>query len=138
MGVDYRVIANEVRAALEEKAQREMGLTSGDPLPLFLDLTEHVKQIVPAVQEIYDRLFTVGRLWKTNQVDQILAATPPGQIPLGQGNLTAEQWKDLQRLFLALQGWIEMPIVLPEDPEGTPPGPVPIAVISQRPKGTVN
>lgn len=132
--MDYRLIANEVRTALEEKAQRDAGMTPGDPLPLFVELENHVREILPAVQKMYDSLATVQRVWEANGVDQILALTAEDAAPLEQGALTAEEWTGLQRLFAALQQWAVTPIVLADDPVGTLPGPVPIVVISQRPK----
>ena len=130
--MDYRLIINEVRAALEEKAQREAGTTPGDPLPLFVELENYVREILPAVQKMYDSLATVQRIWEANGVDQILAKMEGGNVPLDQGIITADEWKALQRLFAALQLWAVTPIVLPNDPEK--PGPIPIVVISQRPK----
>ncbi len=130
--MDYRIIINEVRAALEEKAQRDAGTTPGDPLPLFVELENYVREILPAVQKMYDSLATVQRLWEANGVDYILAAIDGGSVPLDQGALTADEWKSLQRLFAALQLWSITPIVLPGDAEK--PGPVPLVVISQRPK----
>lgn len=132
--MDYRLIINEVRTALEEKAQRDAGMTPGDPLPLFVELEFHVREILPAVQKMYDSLATVQRVWEANGVDQILALTADDAAPLEQGTLTAEEWTGLQRLFAALQLWAVTPILLPTDPEKTTPGPVPIIVISQRPK----
>jgi len=130
--MDYRLIINEVRAALEEKAQRDAGVTPGDPLPLFVELENYVREILPAVQKMYDSLATVQRIWEANGVDQILALTDGESVPLDQGAITADEWKALQRLFAALQLWAVTPIVLPNDPEK--PGPIPIVVISQRPK----
>jgi len=132
--MDYRLIINEVRTALEEKAQRDAGTTPGDPLPLFVELENHVREILPAVQKMYDSLTTVQRVWQANGVDQILAATEKGGVPLEQGALTAAEWAALQRLFRGLQEWAETPILLSDDPKETTPGPVPIVVISQRPK----
>jgi len=130
--MDYRLIINEVRAALEEKAQRDAGVTPGDPLPLFVELENYVREILPAVQKMYDSLATVQRIWEANGVDQILALTDGESVPLDQGVITADEWKALQRLFAALQLWAVTPIVLPND--GEKPGPIPIVVISQRPK----
>ncbi len=132
--MDYRIVINEVRTALEEKAQRDAGTTPGDPLPLFVELENHVREVLPAVQKMYDSLATVQRIWEANGVDQILALTDRESTPLDQGVITADEWKALQRLFAALQLWAVTPIVLPTDPEKTPPGPIPIVVISQRPK----
>jgi hypothetical protein len=84
------------------------------------------------VQGIYDLLGTVERIWKTNGVDQILDATPDDAIPLGQGTLTAAEWREVQRLFYALREWIQSPASLSTDPEGTTPGPIPLVVISRR------
>ena len=132
--MDYRLIINEVRAALEEKAQREAGTTPGDPLPLFIELENNVREILPAVQKMYDSLATVQRLWLANGVDQILALTGGESVPLDQGVITADEWQALQRLFRGLQEWAEMPIHLSDDPKETTPGPIPLVVISQRPK----
>jgi hypothetical protein len=107
-------------------------LPTDDELPLFEDLERHYRTIKPAVQGIYDMLATVRRLWLFGGADQILAATPADQVPLGQGNITAAEWLEIQRLFHALGEWIVTPVSLATDPEGTPPGPIPLAVISRR------
>ncbi len=132
--MDSRIIINEIRTALDEKAARDAGRQVGEPEPLFVELEGYVREIFPSVQAIYDRLATVQRVWYSNGVDAILDATKDGEIPLAQGTLTAGQLKDLQRVFRSLKVWIEEPIVLPEDPDGTPEGPIPLVVISQRPK----
>jgi hypothetical protein len=108
-------------------------LPTDDGLPLFEELERNYKTIKPAVQAIYDMLGTVERLWKTNGVDQILAAVPGDTIPFGQGTLTADEWREVQRLFYALREWISTPVTLSTDAEGTPPGPIPLVVISRRP-----
>lgn len=107
-------------------------LPTDEGLPLFEELERNYKTVKPAVQAIYDMLGTVERIWKTNGVDQILAATPDNAIPLGQGTLTVAEWREIQRLFYALREWITTPAKLSNDPEGTPPGPVPLVVISRR------
>ena len=134
--MDYQTIYREVRAALDEKQAREAGLTPGDELPLFVELERYVRSIVPNVQSIYDALGPIQRIWDSNGVTEILAETKPEDVPLGQGAIPAAQWVALQRLFYALQLWIQTPVTLPNDPEGTKPGPIPLAVISQRPKTT--
>ncbi len=108
-------------------------LPSDDGQPLFVELEGHLKTIKPAVQTIYDLLGTVERLWRANGADMILAATKPDAVPLGQGSTTAGEWLEYQRLFRALREWIESPVVLAADPEGTKPGPIPLVVISRRP-----
>jgi hypothetical protein len=107
-------------------------LPTDEGLPLFEELEQHYRTVKPAVQGIYDMLATVERLWKANGVDQILAATPGDQVPLGQGTLTANEWREVQRLFYALREWITTPVTLATDAEGTPPGPIPLVVISRR------
>ncbi len=107
-------------------------LPADDGLPLFEELERNYKTVKPAVQAIYDMLGTVERIWKTNGVDQILAATPDNAIPLGQGTLTVAEWREVQRLFYALREWITTPVTLSTDPEGTTPGPIPLVVISRR------
>lgn len=133
--MDSRILINEIRTALDEKAARDAGRQVGEPDPLFVELEGYVREIFPSVQAIYDRLATIQRVWYSNGVDQILAATEDGEIPLGQGTLTAGQLKDLQRIFKSLKIWIETPIVLPDD-NGELAGPIPLVVISQRPKVT--
>lgn len=133
--MDYQTIYREVRAALDEKQAREAGLPAGEPLPLFVELERYARSIVPAVQEIYDNLGPVQRIWLANGVDDILAATEAGTVPLSQGSITVERWKALQRLFYGLQFWMQTPVVLPTDEaEGVKPGPIPLAAISERPK----
>lgn len=107
-------------------------LPTDDGLPLFEELERNYRTVKPAVQAIYDMLGTVERIWLTNGVDQILAATPANAVPLGQGTLTVAEWREVQRLFYALREWITTPATLSTDPEGTPPGPVPLVVISRR------
>lgn len=107
-------------------------LPADEGLPLFEELERNYKTVKPAVQAIYDMLGTVERIWKTNGVDQILAATPENAIPLGQGALTVAEWREVQRLFYALREWIQTPATLSTDPEGTTPGPIPLVVISRR------
>jgi hypothetical protein len=112
-------------------------LPTDNELPLFEDLERHYRTIKPAVQGIYDMLATVQRLWLFGGVDQILAATPADQMPLGQGALTVTEWLEVQRLFKALSEWIVTPVTLSTDPEGATPGPIPLAVISRRPSAPV-
>lgn len=107
-------------------------LPTDEGLPLFEELERNYKTVKPAVQAIYDMLGTVERIWLTNGVDKILAATPDNAIPLGQGTLTVAEWREVQRLFYALREWIQTPVNLSTDPEGTKPGPVPLVVISRR------
>ncbi|GEM_PF-3892662 len=107
-------------------------LPTDDGLPLFEELERNYRTVKPAVQAIYDMLGTVERIWQTNGVNQILAATPDDAIPLGQGTLTAAEWREIQRLFYALREWIQTPATLSTDPEGTTPGPIPLVVISRR------
>jgi len=107
-------------------------LPTDDGLPLFEELERNYKTVKPAVQAIYDMLGTVERIWLTNGVDKILAATPDNAIPLGQGTLTVAEWREVQRLFYALREWITTPVTLSTDPDGTKPGPVPLVVISRR------
>lgn len=107
-------------------------LPTDEGLPLFEELERNYKTIKPAVQGIYDMLGTVERIWQTNGVDKILAATPDNAIPLGQGTLTVTEWREVQRLFYALREWIMTPVTLSTDPEGTKPGPIPLVVISRR------
>jgi hypothetical protein len=107
-------------------------LPTDEGLPLFEELERVYKTIKPAVQAIYDSLGTVERIWLTNGVDAILAATPDNAVPLGQGTLTVAEWREVQRLFYALREWITTPATLSTDPEGTKPGPVPLVVISRR------
>lgn len=107
-------------------------LPTDEGLPLFEELERVYKTIKPAVQAIYDSLGTVERIWQTNGVNQILAATPDNAIPLGQGTLTVAEWREVQRLFYALREWITTPATLSTDPEGTTPGPIPLVVISRR------
>ncbi len=107
-------------------------LPTDEGLPLFEELERNYKTVKPAVQAIYDMLGTVERIWLTNGVDQILAATPDNAVPLGQGTLTVAEWREVQRLFYALREWITTPVTLSTDPEGTTPGPVPLVVISRR------
>ena len=130
-GYDTRQVISIVTDALVQQAAREMGEDANN-LPLFVELEGHVRSIVPNVQQIYDTLATVERLWQANGADQILAATDAGAVPLGQGTVTAAQWRAYQRLFKALNEWIMTPVLLSTDPQGTTPGPVPIVVISQR------
>ncbi len=132
--MDSRILINEIRTALDEKAARDAGRLVGEPDPLFVELEGYVREIFPAVQAIYDRLATVQRVWFSNGVDMILEATPDGDIPLAQGTLTAGQLKALQRIFKSLKIWIEAPIVLPDDDTNDTPGPIPLVVISQRAK----
>lgn len=107
-------------------------LPTDDALPLFEELERTYRTIKPAVQAIYDGLGGVERIWRANGVDQILAATKPDAIPLGQGTLTAAEWREVQRLFYALREWITTPAKLSTDSDGTPPGPIPLVVISRR------
>ena len=107
-------------------------LPTDEGLPLFEELERVYKTITPAVQAIYDSLGTVERIWLTNGVDKILAATPDNAVPLGQGTLTVTEWREVQRLFYALREWITTPAKLSTDPEGTTPGPIPLVVISRR------
>jgi len=107
-------------------------LPTDEGLPLFEELEKTYKTIKPAVQAVYDSLGTVERIWLTNGVDKILAATPDNAIPLGQGTLTVTEWREVQRLFYALREWITTPVILSTDPEGTKPGPIPLVVISRR------
>jgi hypothetical protein len=131
MAYDTRQIISVVTDALVQQAAREMGEDANN-LPLFVELEQHVRSIVPAVQTIYDTLATVERIWQANGADQILAATESDAVPLAQGTVTAAQWHDYQRLFKALNEWIMTPVTLSTDPQGTTPGPVPIVVISRR------
>lgn len=130
--LDKQIILEEVRRALDIRASVEANKTLGTPDPLFVELGQHVTTIFPSVQNIYDSLATIQRIWLSNGVDQILEATKPDETPLGQGTLTAQQLKDLQRVFKSLKVWIESPVVLEGDTEK--PGPIPLVVISQRPK----
>jgi hypothetical protein len=131
MAYDTRQIISVVTDALVQQAAREMG-EDADNLPLFVELEGRVRSIVPSVQTIYDTLATVERIWQANGADLILGDTDANAVPLGQGTVTAAQWRDYQRLFRALNEWIMTPVVLSTDPQGTTPGPVPIVVISRR------
>ena len=131
MAYDTRQIISVVTDALVQQAAREMGEDANN-LPLFVELEGHVRSIVPNVQQIYDTLATVERIWQANGTDQIIAATDANAVPLGQGTVTANQWREYQRLFRALNSWIMTPVALDTDPQGTAPGPVPIVVISRR------
>lgn len=127
--IDTQLAARFFRYLLDQEALRRAG-RSGQRLPIFLELEQYVNAILPVMEVAYDQLATVGRLWATHGVDQILAATAPDQIPLGQGTITAGEWLLLQRVFKAIPAMLETPIVLPDDPEGSTPGPVPVGVIS--------
>ena len=131
MAYDTRQIISVVTDALVQQAAREMGEDANN-LPLFVELEGHVRSIVPSVQTIYDTLATVERIWQANGADLILGATDANAVPLGQGTVTASQWREYQRLFKALNEWIMTPVTLSTDPQGTTPGPVPIVVISRR------
>ena len=130
-GYDYRQVISIVTDALVQQAAQQMGEDANN-LPLFVELEQHVRSIVPSVQTIYDTLATVERIWQANGADLILAATDANAAPLGQGTVTAAQWREFQRIFKALNEWIMTPVVLSTDPEGTTPGPVPIVTISRR------
>ena len=130
--IDSQLFLRYIRYLIELDMATKAGRQPGQRLPVFAELEQHVRQILPAVEAAYDALATVGRLWATNGVDLILAATPADQPPLGQGTITAGEWLQLQRVFRALPAMLETPIVLPDDPEGAPAGPTAIAVISRR------
>lgn len=131
--IDTQAALRYFRYLIELDLATRAGRQPGQRLPIFEELEQYVAAILPVVEAAYDQLATVGRLWATNGVDQILAATPADQTPLGQGTITAGEWLLLQRVFKAIPAMLETPIVLATDPEGATPGPVPIAVISRRP-----
>lgn len=130
--IDSQLLLRYMRYLIELDLAARAGRPPGQRLPVFVDLEQLIRQILPAVEAAYDVLATVSRLWAANGIDQVLASTPVDQPPLGQGTIAAGEWLALQRVFRALPAMLETPILLPDDPEGTTPGPIPIAVISQR------
>lgn len=130
--IDTQLVLRYLRYLIELDLATKAGRKPGQRLPIFEDLEQYVRAILPVIEWANDQLATVGRLWAANGVDQILAACQPNDIPLNQGTLTAQEWLDLQRVFYAIPAMLQTPVTLPTDPEGTTPGPVPIAVISQR------
>lgn len=100
--------------------------------PLFVELEVKADALIEDAQAMYDKLPVFARLWRANGVDQILAATPDNEVPLGQGRYTTARLRKLQRVFYALGEFMESPITLSSDPEGTAPGPIPLVVISER------
>lgn len=131
--IDSQMVLRYLRYLIEQDMARKANVQAGQRLPIFIELEMYVQAILPNVEAAYDQLATVGRLWAANGIDQILATCNDDDVPLGQGTITAGEWRDLQRVFKALPMMLEMPIVLPTDAEGTQAGPVPIAAISRRP-----
>lgn len=99
---------------------------------LFVEIEERADALIEDAQRMYDQLPVFSRLWDANGVDGILAATDDNDIPLGQGRYTTARLRRLQRVFRALHEFMASPIVLSTDQAETPPGPVPLVVISER------
>lgn len=131
--VDAREVGLLVRDAIAYKQAVEAGRDPKKRRPLFIELEEHLKAVLDGAEALYYVLPVFGTLWKVHGVDLILnAMADPNAPPLGQGTVTVAQWRAYQRLFHALQLFMETAISLPDDPEGTTPGPVPLPIILQR------
>lgn len=117
MATDYRMIINEVRAALEEKAAREM---YGGNLTLIAELEQEAATGLAAIQSLIDGMARQRRLYIANGMrDAIADINTP--IP---GNLTRARWAEIQEAFDAFEAWLATPL------PGC--GQTPIVIVSRR------
>ena len=85
--MDYRMIINEVRAALEEKAAREMyGSTATDAAE---EIAAKTMELFAALRNAYLLMGEINEIWLANDISgQIVTAALAGQ-PLAGYNVNA-------------------------------------------------
>ncbi len=115
--MDYRMIINEVRAALEEKAAREM---YGGNLTLIVELEQEAATSLTAIQSLIDGMARQRRLYIGNGMREAIA-DPNTPIP---GNFTRARWAEIQEAFDEFEAWLSTPLPVC--------GVTPIVVVSRR------
>lgn len=116
--MDYRMIINEVRAALEEKAAREM--YGSESLTLIAELEAEAATGLTAIQSLIDGMARQRRLYIANGMREAVADP---NIPIG-GTFSRARWLEIQEAFDAFEAWLSTP--LPEC--GLPP----LVIVSRR------
>ena len=115
--MDYRMIINEVRAALEEKAARE--IYGSGTLPLIDRLERLAAEGLDAVANIIDSMAQQKRLYISNGMREKVG-NPNATIP---GTFNRERWLEIQEVFDEFEKWLYTP--LPEC------GIAPIVIVSR-------
>lgn len=115
--MDYRMIINEVRAALEEKAARDL---YGGNLTLIQELEAEAATGLTAIQSLIDGMARQRRLYIANGMREAVANP---DMPIG-GTFTRARWLEIQEAFDAFEAWLSTP--LPEC--GLPP----LVIVSRR------
>jgi len=116
--MDYRMIINEVRAALEEKAAREM--YGSESLTLIQELELAALAGLDTIEKFVDSMARPRRLYTATGIKQ---AIDNPDIPIA-GTFSRARWLEIQEAFDEFEKWIATP--LPKC--GVPP----VTIISRR------
>ena len=103
MATDYRMIINEVRVALEEKAAREM---YGGNLTLIQELEGEALTGLNAVEKIVDGMARQERLWLAHGMNEAVA-DPNTPIP---GTFSRARWAAIKEMFDSFKTWVRTPL----------------------------
>ena len=89
--MDYRMIINEVRAALEEKAAREMyGGTTADAAE---EIAAKTMELFAALRSTYLLMGEINEIWLANDISgQIVTAALAGETVAGYSPAVWAQW----------------------------------------------
>lgn len=101
--MDYRMIVNEVRAALEEKAAREL---YGGNLTLIAELEQEAASGLTAIQSLIDGMARQRRLYIANGMREAVADP---NTPIA-GTFSRARWAEIQEAFDAFEVWLATPL----------------------------
>lgn len=90
--MDYRMIINEVRAALEEKAAREMygGTATGG---VDVELANMIMSLFISLRAAYAQMNEINEIWLANGMsERIMAAAQAGELLAGYSPETWATW----------------------------------------------
>jgi hypothetical protein len=89
--MDYRIIINEVRAALEEKAAREMGATGSQSAAD--EIASKTMELFAALRNAYLLMGEINEIWLANDISgQIIAAAQAGNSLAGYSPAMWVRW----------------------------------------------
>lgn len=130
-GMDRNRIIQAVTSGLMLAEAQESGVAPGD-MTTMQEIELNSEQVLSGLNDLIDIMLRNQRLWLANDVDVSIESTQDGAKPDGSNLYTKERWQELRATFLSFNTWLNTPIMLLADEEGTPTGPIPLISLAKR------
>lgn len=130
-GMDRNRIIQAVTSGLMLAEAQESGVPPSD-ITTMQEIELNSEQVLSGLNDLIDIMLRNQRLWLANNVDALITAAADGEKPTGSNKYTKERWQELRAIFLSFNTWLNTPIMLLADEEGTPTGPIPLISLAKQ------